>query len=256
MQHDVSGILSEWPHDPDEMQVRIVRGNDGKEKLQVRIDLGILQMELDGRPDGERPNGFESLLEYFESEVRRLEAEGASLALDSTAIAGLLREGLQYYHRYVALFHLERFEPVARDTERNLRLFAFVKQHAVRMADRLAFDQYRPYVTMMLARARGMAAIQKNDHTAALRHVDRGIQAVQAFLVEYDQAERAAECKELAFLVEWRKQIESQRPVSPLERLEMELELAVKQERFEDAARLRDQLRRSRGEGKNQPRAT
>ena len=40
--------------------VRIARkivGEDGKEKLQVRLDLGLLQMELNGRPDGERPHG-------------------------------------------------------------------------------------------------------------------------------------------------------------------------------------------------------
>ena len=39
-----------------------------------------------------------------------------------------MREGLQYYHRYLAAFHLERYDLVARDTERNLRLFAFVGQ--------------------------------------------------------------------------------------------------------------------------------
>ena len=40
----------------------------------MRIDLGLLQMELDGRPDGQRPHGFESLLDYYEA--RRKKAGG------------------------------------------------------------------------------------------------------------------------------------------------------------------------------------
>ena len=47
--------------------MRIVPGDDGREKLQMRIDLGLLQMELDGRPDGQRPAGAESLLDHLEA---------------------------------------------------------------------------------------------------------------------------------------------------------------------------------------------
>ena len=39
----------------------------------------ILQMDLDGRPDGQRPHGHESLLEYYQAEAirhERNEAEG------------------------------------------------------------------------------------------------------------------------------------------------------------------------------------
>ena len=65
----------------------------------------------------------------------------------------LLREGVQYYHRYISFWHLERYELCARDTNRNLRLFAFVREHARHTRDKLQFDQWRPYVTMMHARA-------------------------------------------------------------------------------------------------------
>ena len=46
MSKDIGPILDGWEHDPEEMQVRIIPGVDGREKLQMRIDLGILQMEL------------------------------------------------------------------------------------------------------------------------------------------------------------------------------------------------------------------
>ena len=42
-------------------------------------------------------------------------------------------------------FHLQRHDLVIRDTERNLRLFAFVVRHATRQREKLQFDQYRPY---------------------------------------------------------------------------------------------------------------
>ncbi len=88
-----------------------------------------------------------------------------------------MREGLQYYHRYLSAFHLERFDLVARDTARNLRLFAFVVKHAARQRDRIEFDRYRPYVEMMHCRAQGLrgpapgglSAPRSNTSTAASR---------------------------------------------------------------------------------------
>ena len=40
--------------------MRFVAGDDGREKIQMRIDLGLIQMETTGRPDGERPGGSTS----------------------------------------------------------------------------------------------------------------------------------------------------------------------------------------------------
>lgn len=66
MTHDLTPILNDWPHEPGKISARMLEGPDGLTLIQVRIDLGILQMHADGRPDGQRPNGFESLLDYFE----------------------------------------------------------------------------------------------------------------------------------------------------------------------------------------------
>ena len=67
MSKDITSILAGWEFDPDELQVRIVAGDDGRDKIQMRIDLGLIQMELAGRPDGLSPAGFESLLELYEA---------------------------------------------------------------------------------------------------------------------------------------------------------------------------------------------
>ena len=243
MSKDISPILSGWDHDPEEFQVRIVAGVDGRDKLQRRLDLGLIQMELSGRPDGERPHGFESLLEFHEARARESSAP-EEYKLDTDACAELMREGVQYYHRYLASYHLRRFDLVARDTSRNLRLFAFAVKHASDRRDGIQFDQYRPYVTMMKARSLGAEAMDRNDHPAALKHLDEGIEGIRVFLRQYDQEEDELQCRELNKLLRLRREVEQSRPVGPAERLEQQLELAVTLENYEEAARIRDQISR------------
>ena len=242
MSKDINAVLSGWDYEPEAMQVRIVAGDDGRDKLQMRVDLGLMQMELSGRPDGS-----ESLLDAFERRAGEAEAAGEAFAVDGRDCQALMREGVQYYHRYLAAFHLGRFDLVVRDTERNLRLFAFVVRHATRARDKQAFDQYRPYVTMMRSRAKAQDALSREEHAPALAAIDEGIEGIRQFLRDYDQAEGEVQCMELGFLLGWRREVESGRPVGPVERLERQLTLAVTLEEFEEASRIRDQLRRLRG---------
>jgi hypothetical protein len=250
---DISPALEGWDYDPEKVSVRIVKGEDGREKIQLRLDLGLLQMEFDGRPDGQTIEGCASWLDYFKRRQREHDErnpDGAPFLLESEDCQRLLREGVQYYHRYVSFWHLERYELCARDTSRNLRLFAFVRAHARHTRDKLQFDQWRPYVTMMHARAVATPLLQLNDERAALGAIDAGIEAIREFLAEYDQSQNAENCGELTYLVRWRDEIAGQmsgpdddRPASPLAKLHAELEQAVSEERFEDAARLRDTIR-------------
>lgn len=248
---DLTPIIRGWDHDPDDLQVRIVPGDDGRDKIQMRIELGLLQLEMDGRPDGQRPHGADSLLDYHEAQARNAE----EYELDHDQCAELMREGTQYYHRYLALFHLQRFDLVARDTQRSLRLFRFVVRHAQRERDRREFDKYRPYVTMMHARALGQQALDRGDHRAALGQVDQAITDIQAFLVEYGEDDQAGKCPELLSLRLWRQEIEKSRTIGPLDRLEEQLALAVAREQYEEAARLRDQILRLRRPAESAPAA-
>src|SRR5262245_37546884 len=62
---DIGPLLKGWDYEPGTINVRKINGADGSPKLQMRLDLGLLQMELTGRPDGAKPHGHDSLLEYF-----------------------------------------------------------------------------------------------------------------------------------------------------------------------------------------------
>ena len=253
MSRDLRPILAGWDHEPGELQVRIIAGDDGNDQLQLRLDLGVLQMELHGRPDGRRPHGLESLLDHHESQSRAFDAAEDAYTLDPSDCEELMREGVQYYHRYVALFHLGRNDLVVRDTDRNLRLFAFVRSHTSRRRDTLAFDQYRPYVTMMRTRAMVQQAIDRGEHIAAIASIDEGIAGIESFFREYEQEEHLADSQELTFLRDLRRTIESEREVTPEDRVEEQLRNAVAREDYEEAARLRDQLGRLRAAGSPRP---
>src|SRR5580704_13263779 len=68
-QKDITPVLKGWDYEAGTINVRKVSGIDGSLKLQMRLDLGLLQMEMTGRPDGVRPHGCESLLDYFEQQL-------------------------------------------------------------------------------------------------------------------------------------------------------------------------------------------
>jgi hypothetical protein len=252
MSKDLAQILHDWPYDPEGSMVRLIQGDDGKDRIQLRIDLGVLQMELEGRPDGARPNGFESWLEHYEQKQREHDSSDTNpYLLSNEDCARLWREGVQYYHRYLSCWHLDMFDLCARDTKRNLRLFAFVRAHSQDDAQKMQFDQWRPYVTMMHARAVATPLVQRKQYEEGLQVIEAGIDAIHEFLDEYQQSDRAAECAELVSLERWREEIVGReqraaaaRPKTAVQILRQQLEAAVAAEEFEEAARLRDEIRR------------
>ena len=110
MRYDIGDLLNSWPFDPDEFIARRITARDGSEKVQIRIDMGMLQLELEGRPDGQKPHGCESLLEFYRAaqkgRVARVTRDGV---LDEEACEDLFQEAWQYYQRYLALFYLEDY---------------------------------------------------------------------------------------------------------------------------------------------------
>ncbi|MHB9028522.1 MAG: UvrB/UvrC motif-containing protein [Candidatus Latescibacterota bacterium] len=257
MSEDIGHILKDWRYDPEEdITVRIVRGDDSRPKIQMRIEMGIMQMEIDGHPVGDRPQGEESWLDYFERRQREFEASKVDdyFSLDEDDSRKLRREGVQYYYRYLSLMKLEDYPRVIRDTDRNLRLFAFVKKYAAGELDRWALDQYRPYVIMMNTRARS-SLILKDDPAGgidqAIELFDIGIGNILAFYNEYGIASEIENSMELSILKSLKREFLRLRPQAvPLDE---QLTQAIREERFEDAAKLRDRIReQGQAEGRSQ----
>ena len=249
MNHDIGNLLNEWQFDPEEFTARRIRGKDGVEKIQIRIDMGILQLELSGRPDAQRPHGYESLLGYYEDlleEHGRAQDQEEAFVLDGEECEDLFQEAWQYYHRYLSLFYLEDYAGVVRDTEHTLRIFGLVQEYADSDEVKWYFEQYYPHAVMMQARGRAMRVLEEDDYPAALQEVQTGIRRIEKFVDEWEGEGLEEELPELAFLHDWYEELERERPLSQREQLERDLDTAVETENFEEAARLRDKLKTMR----------
>ena len=246
MSQDITRIIKDWPYDPGQISARRIMGDDGREKIQLRLDMGILQMEIDGNPAGERPHGHESYLAYYEHVCERHGLKSSpedDFRLDEEACEFIRAESVMYYHRYLAEFILEDYQSVVRDTTRNLRAMDFCAAYASDDADRATMEQYRPYVIMMRTRASGLLALGDNRPKTALAAVRKGISEIKHFYKRHEEAEEFLDAGEISILKGLAREISRRIPVDPVVRLKRKLAKAVREERYEDAAHLRDRLR-------------
>ncbi len=247
MSFDISHLLDKWDYQPGEVLVRRFKGKDGAEKIQLRLDLGLLQMNAKGRPDGKHPLGHESLLEYYEIRLEKYLAENngneEGFVLKAEDCAKLQQEAIQYHHRYICLYQLKDYQNVLRDTDRNLEVFDFVEEYAD--SDDLAWSlqQFRPQLLLMRTRALGAMALEEDDHESAIEHITEGIEEIRAFYQEQARLDLQETSGEIHSLEQWLGDVQAKRPLSEREQLELKLNDAVEREDYETAAAVRDQLR-------------
>ncbi|MCC7261121.1 MAG: UvrB/UvrC motif-containing protein [Candidatus Latescibacteria bacterium] len=252
MEKDIGDLLSEWPFNPDEFSARRIKTQDGEDKIQIRIDMGILQLEVQGRPDGQRPYGHESLLDHYAALLEEHQRFGGQdeeeFSIDEDACEDLFQEAWQYYYRYLSLFHLEDYAGVEQDTAHNLEIFSLVQNYADNDEVKWYFEQYYPHAIMMQTRARGMQALNRQDYQGALQLIHEGLERIEGFVEEWEGEGEGneEELPELTYLREWQEQLEKERPLSDREQLERDLRIAVEAENFEEAARLRDKIQTMR----------
>src|ERR1051325_3634905 len=110
MDFDISHLLEQWDYQPGQVVVRKFKAKDGREKIQLRVDLGLLQMNAEGRPDGKRPFGHNSLFDYYQNRLYKHLADHSGgeevFKLKADDCSKLQLEALQYHHRYICLLQL------------------------------------------------------------------------------------------------------------------------------------------------------
>ncbi len=257
MTKDIGPILEGWPHEPGQISVRKVRGEDGSVRIQLRVELGLLQMEVQGRPDGQRPMGFESLLHYYEHHLQRhVEKFGSDEGfwVDPRQCEMLRAESAQYYYRYLSQFVLEEYEGVARDTARNLRVLDFCKKYARQEPDRKAMEQYRPYIIMMNGRARANLALHANRPRMARKVLLDALSGLREFFAALGQEGLYGSSSEVTTLEGMLREVQEKIPPDPLEQLKQKLDVAVREERYEQAAALRDQIAKAQARAQEEER--
>lgn len=244
MKKDLRSLLDDWPFKPDQVNARWIEGSDGKPKIQLRLDLGVLQMEITGRPDGQNPHGFPSLVDYYHSLEQEVLYDIPNLHFGPAECAALQQEAVQYYYRYLAFAALNFHEGVARDTEHNLELFDLVDQYADDDHIAWQFLQFFPYVAMMNARARAELCMGEGRYDEAMELVKETLEDIRHFAAvqEFDD-EDSDDLYEIEVLLDLMARIEERRPKNKEELLRERMKKAILKENYEEAAKLRDQLK-------------
>jgi hypothetical protein len=248
MNFDISHLLEHWDYQPGQVVVRKFVGKDGQEKIQLRVDLGLLQMNAQGRPDGKRPFGHPTLFDFYLAKLqqhRQNSDDGEdSFKLNPEDCARLQLEAFQYHHRYICLLQLEDFAGVLRDASRNLKVFDFVEEYAVDDELSWTLQQFRPQVLMIHTRAQATQYLQTEEFAAAIKEIEAGMDRLRDFYEEHSRHDLMANSPEISALEHWLGEVNRKRPLSRREQLEHDLHDAVKHEDYEKAAKVRDALKK------------
>jgi hypothetical protein len=237
--HDIDRVLQEWPYEPGEISARLIRAADGREVVQMRVEMGLLQLEVEGRPDGQQPGGK---ITYFEYLLGVAAKAGEHFELNPQQCAEADREFMQFYHRRVCWLALREFRRAANDADHTLGFMNFVRDHSPDEEWTVSHEQYRPFVLFHRTQSATLAVLEEQGPEAALAELNRGFERFRDLFNEYEADEQFEEDDLVQRLIELRDTLREQYQLKPS--LSEQLAEAVRQEQYELAAKLRDELSR------------
>jgi len=231
-------VLGDWGFDPHSLSVRLVKESDGRDVIQMRIDLGLLQMETQGRPDGQTVGGFPSFLDQMLS----LEEKSPEFVMNEEQCFEADREFLQYYHRRISWLRLMHYHRVVEDADHTLSLMDVCRDHAPDDEWTMSHEQYRPFVLFHRTQAAAMAALDETDVEKAISILDEGLAQILDVFMEHEAEEEFEEDEMVIQLNKLRDSLCEEYGIGPS--LQQQLDQAVKSEQYELAAQLRDEMAR------------
>lgn len=236
----IDDILRQWKFEPHGVSARVVKGADGREVLQMRVDMGLLQMEATGRPDGNWPEGAETYYDYL---VGTSLNRGDSFVMSEDQCLEADREFVQYYHRRVCWLQLSKFERAVDDADHTLALMDFCRGHSPDEDWTMSHEQYRPFVLFHRTQAAALAELYEGGGPEpAVQQINEGLDRLRAFFSQFDLEEHFEDHELVGRLIELREELREKFEVGRT--LQEQLNDAVAAEKYELAAKLRDELAR------------
>jgi hypothetical protein len=232
----IDDVLRTWPHEAGELTARIVAGDDGRPVLQMRLDMGLLQMETTGRPDGVRPQGAETFYDVLAEQAFR----DGEFTLSDEQCSEVDREFVQYYHRRTCWLALREFRKAVEDADHTLALMDITRKHSDDQEWTLSHEQYRPFVLFHRTQADALAELEEKGPDDAVNSINQGLADIRKVFVEYDAEEHYDEDDLVQKLNELRESIREHYEIGAT--LDEQLAEAVAKEDYERAATLRDQM--------------
>ncbi|MFK8114644.1 MAG: UvrB/UvrC motif-containing protein [Rubripirellula sp.] len=231
-------LFADWSYDPSSLNVRLIKGNDGRDVIQMRIDMGILQLETTGRPDGKQYEGSESVLEYLQN----VRLKTPDHVLTEEECSEVDREFMQFYHRRISWLRLQFYHRAVMDADHTLRLMDTSDEMSPDEEWSGTHEQYRPFVLFHRTQAAALGSLEENSAEEAVQAINIGLETMRSFFEKYE-AEEHFETDELVVrLIELRESLRSEYEVG--QTLKEKLADAVEHEQYELAAQLRDELSR------------
>jgi UvrB/uvrC motif len=237
---DIDNILEHWQYKPGVAQARLIQAGDGRQVIQLRIDLGVLQLEATGRPDGARPHGHATYFDYLQDQARLSRKAGQNFALSDEQCQDADREFLQYYHRRMCWLALRQYGKAMRDADHTLAFMDFVKRHAPNEDYLLAHEQYRGFVLFQRTQAAAALQVENNAPESAINEIRAGLETIRLFFAAFEREEEMDEDGMVQHLRQVETTLRQQYHIEST--LEEQLQQAIADEDYERAAHLRDQL--------------
>jgi len=251
MTDDLTPLFQAWRFNPNDenKNIRVIRGVDGKPKIQVRVRCGVFQWEYEGRPDGSTPYGYPSLLDFYRDTLERLrrqEGSDASLRLNRAQLAEINEEIMDYYQRRILFFRLGEYRRARNDAQHNLDLMDIIRDHASDPEAVMEHEKWRAFVTMDRARADALMAAERGDYLGCIETLEAGIEEILEILRSQGRDD-AEESQEAAALKDLKAQLRETYDIpltkrEILESLREEQAKAIAEEDYERAAKIRDEI--------------
>jgi hypothetical protein len=242
MSQDIDAALKSWDFRPGVVQARSIKAQDGREVLQMRVDLGVLQMETQNRPDGTRPHGCTTYFDYLRREARAAARAGQRFVLSEEQCQESDREFVQFYHRRICWLALSRYAPAIEDADHTLAFMDFVRDHSPGEEYTNAHERYRGFVMFHRTQAAASLAVDQGNAEAAVDEVRAGLERMRSFFAQFGAEERMEEDAMIKELRQLERRLRESHGIR--ETLREQLDKAVAAEDYESAAKLRDALRR------------
>jgi hypothetical protein len=246
MNQDIDAVLRGWDFKPGVVQARLVQAQDGRQVIQMRVDLGVLQIETSGRPDGAKPHGQKTYFDYLKQQARIAGRSGTPLVLSEEQCEEVDREFMQFYQRRISWLALRNYARAVADADHTLAFMDFVRDHSPSEEYTQAHEQYRGFVHFHRTQAAAAQALEKDDPESALNIIRTGLESLREFLTAHGLAEQIEDDPMVKHL---RGMDRSLREAHHIEAtLQEQLAEAVAKEDYEGAAKLRDALRQRQHE--------
>ncbi|OJW20483.1 MAG: hypothetical protein BGO49_04545 [Planctomycetales bacterium 71-10] len=248
MRKDLDDVIQGWPYDPEpgEVLAREVRARDGRSVLQIRIELGVLQLEVAGRPDGSRPHGATTYLDYLRHHAANRgpgDSGGPGWTMSQHHCVEADREFVQFYHRRMAWLSLRRYEMAVRDSDHTLALMDFVRKHGADEDYVASHEQFRGLVQFHRAQALAALALERRRPEEAIDALRDGVEKLTLHQRAWWDERDSSESPDPSLIEQLRlNEQEIRRNFAVEKTLREQLDEAVAREDYEQAARLRDQI--------------